>query len=395
MHKISIVGLGNYSIDELPLGLYRFLIKQSLVYARTIHHPIIQELKSEIEIKGFDEVYERHDQFEHVYREIVQRLIELSEDKAIVYAVPGHPRVAETTTQLLLEEAKEDEQLEVQVLGGKSFIDDVFQAVNIDPNDGFSLLDATDLTAAQLNIRNHTVITQVYSDLIASDLKLTLMERYPDDHCVSIVEGAQSKGANVYEVPLYELDFHSSYFTNLTSVFLPKVEEDKAYYSDFTYATEIIDLLVDDEKGCPWDKKQTHDTLKRYLLEESFELFEAIDNEDDWHIIEELGDIMLQVLLHSSIGKKEGYFDIDEVIASLNDKMIRRHPHIFGDAQAQNEEDLKEIWATAKSKEGKKDRVKFEKVFAEHFLKLYDDTKNKVLSEAELKEYLTRGGNDG
>ena len=90
-------------------------------------------------------------------------------------------------------------------------------------------------------------------------------------------------------MPLHELDFESEAFTNLTSVFVPRVEAAQAYYSDFTYATEVIDLLVDDEKGCPWDKKQTHDSLKRYLLEESFELFEAIDNEDDWHMIEELG----------------------------------------------------------------------------------------------------------
>ncbi|MEJ7445581.1 MazG nucleotide pyrophosphohydrolase domain-containing protein, partial [Staphylococcus hominis] len=92
---------------------------------------------------------------------------------------------------------------------------------------------------------------------------------------------------------------------------------------------QTIDLLVDDEKGCPWDKVQTHQSLKRYLLEETFELFEAIDNEDDWHMVEELGDILLQVLLHTSIGKKEGYFDLKEVVASLNAKMIRRHPHIF------------------------------------------------------------------
>ena len=81
------------------------------------------------------------------------------------------------------------------------------------------------------------------------------------------------------------------------------------------------------------------------MLEETFELFEAIDNEDDWHMIEELGDILLQVLLHASIGKKEGYMDINEVIQSLSEKMIRRHPHVFGDAKAETEEDLKNIWS--------------------------------------------------
>lgn len=86
---------------------------------------------------------------------------------------------------------------------------------------------------------------------------------------------------------------------------MPKIVADESLYNDFSFAEQTIDLLVDDEKGCPWDKVQTHQTLKRYLLEETFELFEAIDNEDDWHMVEELGDILLQVLLHTSIGKKK------------------------------------------------------------------------------------------
>lgn len=122
-------------------------------------------------------------------------------------------------------------------------------------------------------------------------------------------------------------------------------------------------------------------------------MFEAIDNEDDWHIIEELGDILLQVLLHTSIGKKDGFLDINEVVQSLSEKMIRRHPHIFGDAEAENEEDLKHIWSEAKAKEGKTKRVKFEKVFAEHFLKLYDKTKNMSLDADALRKILEQGGN--
>ncbi|CRG02757.1 Nucleoside triphosphate pyrophosphohydrolase/pyrophosphatase MazG [Streptococcus pneumoniae] len=108
-------------------------------------------------------------------------------------------------------------------------------------------------------------------------------------------------------------------------------------------------------------------------------------------MVEELGDILLQVLLHTSIGKKEGYFDLKEVVASLNAKMIRRHPHIFSDESAESIEDLKTIWATAKSNEGKKPRVKFEKVFADHFMSLYDKTKNKDFDEVALKQFLEQG----
>ncbi|ATY56141.1 TPA: MazG nucleotide pyrophosphohydrolase domain-containing protein [Staphylococcus argenteus] len=391
-NTITIVGLGNYDIDDLPLGIYKFLKAQDIVYARTIDHPVVQSLKDELAFESFDHVYEKHDQFEDVYDEIVEKLVALSSEKDIVYAVPGHPRVAETTTVKLQAFADNHANINVEILGGKSFIDDVFEAVNIDPNDGFTLLDATSLQEVTLNVRTHTLITQVYSAMVAADLKITLMERYPDDYPVQIVTGAHSNGAeNVVTCPLYELDHDEKAFNNLTSVFIPKITTQSYLYNDFDFATEVIDTLVDDEKGCPWDKAQTHDTLKRYLLEETFELFEAIDNEDDWHMIEELGDILLQVLLHTSIGKKEGYMDIKEVITGLNTKMIHRHPHIFGNAHAESIEDLKEIWTKAKEAEGKQSRVKFEKVFAEHFLNLYEETKDKSLDEAELKQWLEKG----
>ncbi|GGG98198.1 nucleotide pyrophosphohydrolase [Staphylococcus pragensis] len=390
-HTITIVGLGNYDIDDLPLGIYRFLKEQQHIYARTVDHPVIASLQNELTFESFDSIYENNDDFASVYQQIVDTLIEKAATDDIVYAVPGHPRVAETTTAKLLEYSATHDDVDVKVLGGKSFIDDVFAAIDEDPNDGFTLLDGTALSENVLNIRTHTLITQVYSAMVAADIKITLMERYPDDMLVKVVTGAHSTGANVVEVPLFELDRDEAIFNNLTSVFVPKVTDDEAMYQDFDFAVQTIDRLVDDENGCPWDRVQTHESLKRYLIEESFELFEAIDNEDDWHMIEELGDILLQVLLHASIGKKEGYMDIKEIIESLNAKMIRRHPHIFGEEEAESIDDLNDFWATAKSKEGKTPRVKFEKVFADHFMSLYDKTKNKDFDEETLRNFLQQG----
>ena len=390
-HTITVVGLGNYDLEDLPLGIYRFLTQQPHAYARTLDHPVIKSLQDELHFESFDHIYEANEAFDDVYQQIVDTLIEKAQTEDVVYAVPGHPRVAETTTAKLLEYNATHDDIDVKVLGGKSFIDDVFAAIGEDPNDGFTLLDGTALAENALNIRTHTLITQVYSAMVAADIKITLMERYPDDFLVSIVTGAHSTGASVLRVPLYELDHHEEAFNNLTSVFVPKVTDEEAMYQDFDFAVQIIDRLVDDEKGCPWDRIQTHDSLKRYLIEESFELFEAIDNGDDWHMIEELGDILLQVLLHASIGKKEGYIDIKEIIESLTAKMIRRHPHIFGEENAESVEDLNEIWKTAKSKEGKTPRMKFEKVFADHFMSLYDKTKNKDFDEETLRNYLQQG----
>ena len=160
-HTITIVGLGNYGIDELPLGIYRFLEKESKVYARTLNHPVINTLKKEIEFESFDSIYEAHDRFEDVYEAIVTSLIELAQ--------------SETTTVKLLEYSHFNKDISVKVPGGKSFIDDIFEAVDVDPNDGFTLLDGTSLKESALNVRTNTVITQVYSVMIAADLKLTLM----------------------------------------------------------------------------------------------------------------------------------------------------------------------------------------------------------------------------
>ena len=203
--KISIIGLGNYGLDELPLGIYKFLQTQETIYVRTMDHPVIEALASTCTFRSFDDVYEQHDGFEAVYADIVSRLIDAAKAHGhIVYAVPGHPRVAETTTALLLAHAADDETLDVEVHGGKSFIDDVFAAVNVDPNDGFTLLDGTALRADQLNVRTHTLITQVYSAMVAADLKITLMEKWPDDATVYIVDGAKSMSAQTIACPLYE-----------------------------------------------------------------------------------------------------------------------------------------------------------------------------------------------
>ena len=92
--------------------------------------------------------------------------------------------------------------------------------------------------------------------------------------------------------------------------------------------------------GCPWDKEQTHESLKKYLIEETYEVIEAIDSGDIDHLIEELGDVLLQVMLHAQIGEDEGYFSIDEVIEGISAKMIRRHPHVFGIHKAENTEEV-------------------------------------------------------
>ena len=134
--------------------------QQQSVYARTLEHPVIKDLKVTLNLKALM-TYEKYDQFEAVYQHIVETLIEETRIQDTVYVVPGHPRVAETTTAKLLDYNKNNDDIHVKILGGKSFIDDIFVAIDEDPNDGFTLLDGTILKENTLNIRTHTHYTSI------------------------------------------------------------------------------------------------------------------------------------------------------------------------------------------------------------------------------------------
>lgn len=349
MNKITIIGLGAGDLNQLPLGVYKLLMLNRQVYLRTKDHPLVPDLEAEgANFIYFDDVYEKHDQFEQVYQEIATILLEKAKEEAIIYAVPGHPLVAEKTVQLLIEESKKG-VVELEFGGGQSFLDSMFQALRIDPIDGFQLLDGTALSIDDIQFRNHLMIGQVYDAFSASEVKLTLMERLPYDYPVKIVTAAGSNDEWIKEVPLHELDREVN-LNNLTSVYVPPVKDEQLLNKEFSRLRQIIAALRGPD-GCPWDKKQTHLSLRKYLVEECFELIEAINEEDTDHIIEELGDVLLQVMLHSQIGEDEGFFSIDDVIEEISAKMIRRHPHVFGDKEAQSVDDVLEHWQKAKSLE--------------------------------------------
>ncbi|EIT84179.1 tetrapyrrole methylase/MazG family protein [Fictibacillus macauensis ZFHKF-1] len=347
--SITIVGLGAAGLDEMTLGIYRMVKEAKHVYVRTMDHPAVQELEQEgVTFTAFDEVYEKHDDFQAVYEEIAAFLFDQAASNDILYAVPGHPLVAEQTVQLLLHQC-EEKGITVTVAGGKSFLDEMYTALKIDPIDGCQILDGTNLKRENIVIRQHAIIVQVYDAFIASEVKLTLMEKYKDDHEVAVVTAAGSRAESITWVKLYELD-HALQLNNLTAVYVPPVTSREAQYRDFDHLREVIAVLRSPE-GCPWDRKQTHQSLKKYLLEEAYEVLEAIDEADDDHLAEELGDVLLQVLLHAQIGEEEGYFSIDDVIAALASKMIRRHPHVFADVSVQTAEDVVKNWDAIKAEE--------------------------------------------
>lgn len=359
-HTIYVLGLGAGELGQLTLDMYKKIKQCSLLYVRTKDHPIISDLTQEgVLISSFDDIYEKYDQFEKVYEEIVLQLCQKALSEDVYYAVPGHPLVAEKTVQLLIE--KRNEGFDVVIEGGSSFIDPMLTALEIDPIEGYQLVDATSFSAQELQLTQHMVICQVYDQLVASDVKLSLMERLPDDYEVFVVTAAGTKQEQIKRVPLYELD-HGMNINNLTTVYVPPVQEKEMLYREFQTLKKVISDLRG-PNGCPWDKEQTHKSLKPYLIEEAYEVLEAIDEEDDDHLVEELGDVLLQVMLHAQIGEDEGWFTIEDVIEEVTEKMIRRHPHVFGDIHASTSSDVSGIWGEIKKQE--KNQVQTESIFSD------------------------------
>lgn len=349
MHPITIVGLGSGELEQLSVGVYRKLKAAQNLIVRTEQHPAIDELKAEgVSMLSFDGVYESHDAFEEVYDEIVKRLLEMAEEAPVTYAVPGHPLVAERTVQLLIERERVNEA-ELEIAGGNSFLDPIFAALRIDPIEGFQLLDGTEFNQDDVQMQQHVLLGQVYDSFVASDVKLTLLEKYDVNHPVTIVTAAGTSAEKLRTVPLVDLDRETS-IDNLTTIYIPPVIEQTERLKEWQTFRAIIAKLRSPE-GCPWDREQTHVSLKRYLIEEAHEVLDAIDREDDDNLVEELGDVLLQVFLHAQIGEDEGYFTMEDVLQKVGDKMIRRHPHVFGELEVADSDEVLKNWQDIKSEE--------------------------------------------
>lgn len=362
--KITIVGLGSGTEEQLSLGVYKILKNSEYLFLRTKVHPVVSFLEKErIDYKTFDFLYDTLTEYEQVYKEITSLLIGQARlGSSIVYAVPGHPMVAEKSVQYLLKDGR-DSNIEVEIIGGESFLDTFFSRLNIDPIEGFVFLNGENISRTDINPTKNTIIGQVYDSWVASDVKLTLMEVYTNDMPIWIVSNLGISGKEVIKkVPLYELDHHPEDFHHLSSLYLPKTSDEKVYERTFNRLFEIVQILRGPE-GCPWDRDQTHQSIRKNLIEEAYELAETIDEMDLDHMIEELGDVLLQVMLHSQIADDEGYFDINDVIQQLNQKLVRRHPHVFGDENAEEAEEALKHWHKIKQQEkGESKQIYFDSV---------------------------------
>ncbi len=347
MPQITIVGLGPGAVGDLTRDAWQILSDAPEVWLRTLRHPIVPDLPDQSTLHAFDEVYERADTFQDVYAEICARVLELGRrPQGVVYAVPGHPMVGESTVTRIVEAAR-SEDLSVRIVGGLSFVEPSLTALGLDGLDGLQLVDALDIVALHhppLNPDVPALIAQVYSRAVASELKLVLMNQYPDEHPTVLLEGAGTGREQATALPLYEIDRYEA--TPLTSLYVSPLP----VVSSFEGFQETIARLRSPE-GCPWDREQTHQSLRTNLLEESYEVLAAIDESDPLSLREELGDLLLQVVLHAQIAVEEGEFHMADVIAQIDAKLKRRHPHVWDNLEVEGVDEVISNWEVIKRRE--------------------------------------------
>ncbi|SDZ00035.1 MazG nucleotide pyrophosphohydrolase domain-containing protein [Tindallia californiensis] len=353
MPTLTIAGLGPGHIDQLPLGTFRQMKEHPCIWLRTHQHPMVESLVAEgIKFDSFDDLYDRLDSFEAVYETIAETLLEMAEKKDVFYGVPGHPNVAEESVRLLVEKGESNGAVQLEILPAMSFLDVMFPLLPNDPVEGFQLLDGLRLEQTPPDTNMDVMITQVYDQMIASQVKISLMNHYHDEQLITVIQRAgMLENQKVHLIPLYELD-HLKDFDELTSIYIARVDRFSKIHYNMNHLLDILEKLrgVD---GCPWDKEQTHESLRPYLVEESQEVLDAIDGGNDEDLCEELGDLLLQVVFHSQLAKERNAFVMSDVINGIAQKIVYRHPHVFGDEKANSIEDVKKIWDHRKAEEKK------------------------------------------
>lgn len=226
-------------------------------------------------------------------------------------------------------------------------MDELIQLFGIEPTEGLQVVSGINLESDRLDLGSHLIVIKIADSFIASDVKLTLMEKYPDEHPVTVWLG---ETAEVTQMPLYAMDQFPIPDAKLT-LYLPPLPLDERTKS-FTTTQYYMDAI---QAGDIWVQQQTHESLLPYLKEESEEVFEAVRNKDVDNLIEELGDILLQVIYHAGHAEQEGTFNLEDILDALNRKLRRRHPHVFDGYPVETIEDIDAMWQMIKKKEKEND----------------------------------------
>ncbi len=338
-------GLGPAGPDLVPPATRRALREAPVAYSRTGRHPAA----SGLDVPTFDYLYEELDTFDEVYAAIVEQLVSSCEQPGwVAYAVPGSPSVAERTVELL----RVDERVDLEVVPAISFLDLVWDRLGLDPFAcGIRLVDGESFGAGAALGSGPFVVAQCWSREVLSGIKLAV----PDHEAgaltdVTVLARLGLPDEEVFRLPLAELDREVDP-DHLTTVYVPGLSGGPA--AELQRLTELVRTL---RRRCPWDLEQTHRSLTRHLLEEAYEVLEAIEDLDGspasyGHLEEELGDLLFQVCFHATLAAEEGQFTMADVASGIHDKLVGRHPHVFGTVDAGTPEAVMTNWEHIKKAE--------------------------------------------
>ena len=342
MGRVVVVGLGPAGPELLTAEATAALERIPHRYLRTTRHPAAVVVTDAV---SFDERYESAASMDAVYRGIVDDLVAAAtEHGEVLYAVPGSPTVAEHTVELL----RANDRVEVSVLASVSFLDLAWDRLGVDPVAvGARLIDGHDFAVAAAGATGPLLVGQCDRPTVLSDIKLSVEE----GPSVTVLQRLGLPDESVTEVAWDDLD-RLVEPDHLTSLWIPGLAAPVA--AELVAFAEVVRRL---RAECPWDREQTHQSLTRHLIEESYEVLDAIDrlgtDEDEGYVAleEELGDLLFQVVFHATLGAEEGRFTLADVARGIHDKLVLRHPHVFAELQVDGAEEVVSNWEAIKKAE--------------------------------------------
>ncbi|MBV6507771.1 MAG: hypothetical protein JJLCMIEE_00828 [Acidimicrobiales bacterium] len=342
--EVVIVGLGPAGPDLVTAGTLEAIASTEHRFVRTARHPSVGVLGR---CHSFDHVYEAAGSFDEAYERMAADLLDAADSHGrILYAVPGSPLVAETTVGLLVS----DDRVATMVVPALSFADLAWARLRLDPvAEGVRLVDGRRFGVEAAGERGPLLVAQCDNRMVLSEMKLAVDE--PPADPVTVLHHLGLPEERIYDVSWDELDRLVA-TDHLTSVYIPELAAPIAV--ELSRFAELVRRLREE---CPWDRQQSHASLKRYLLEETYEVLEAIDGLDPEsaggfdQLEEELGDLLFQVVFHATIAAEEGRFTLADVARVVHDKLRARHPHVFGDVEAADAEEVRRNWEQIKRDE--------------------------------------------
>lgn len=334
MATITVVGVG-LEAEQLTFAAAQALKAGARVILHTGHIGCTAWLEAEgVPYETLDALYETCADFEEHADRAADFVLEAARSGDVVYAV------YDVRDRSVLKISQRDAKL--RIIAGPPV-----EGALLGSLDGATrMLEASDWESFHLSSMDNALIREIDSRELASEVKLRLMECYPDETRCLVLSGDGS----VARVPLYDLDRLKAYDHRSCALIPAQRDLMKLERYGFDELVQIMHILQGPQ-GCPWDREQTHESLRPFMLEETYEAIDAINAGDSDHLYDELGDILMQVVMHAEIGKKHGEFEIRDAITAICEKMIQRHTHIFGSDHAGNPDEVLDLWARNKMKE--------------------------------------------